>query len=912
MNELDRTGAPFIVRIAGLPVEAMESFRDQVAADLLAQIQLLQEKLTDTRHRAATRIFDLLPDAPEDLRGLLLEVKRDCHNGRSLVRRQTNAQWPALRTLVTPLLDDVLQLEESIDRAKRDLEATYEATLQKERDALAHFAKDVSFLRGVTLSSVSLATNLTRFAPDKQDKRQARLESALLRYVSRAALKTSPFSTLTRVGLGVVAPLRDDPTELFLRFVGAPWDERSLVRAKSYVLEQDCAVLFRYPPLRDRLRVVLNGAHHQISENRYSIIRPGFWQPRDGAMTFVAPMSVEVKLSGAFIEWLFGIFANAAYEPTTFGELRMRAEMAFPASDGEMGIHQTLEKLVELGLLLLIAPWSSNTGHLDAHLLAELRSLPPDPRTEACCKALERLGSVQQGYASCAHPLEALQEMGQLVDALWEGSRRFLPNTQINRLKFPVSAFFEDVYLVGANNPDKPSPFRSVVELAPRAADELVRSGKTLAQWCQLFGHQRDFLLALAASVANESTGPVEVPFVELASKVKPLWKSYDRFTTEFWSLSQAKRRVACFNPLDLESVKLRAQRRQEILGEIDKRSQHVEDETLVSLEDLDAALSVVPLRERGSPDACLFLQCADGQGKRWMLNRLYEGTGRYGSRYTPNMPEDVRRKYCDHLAARAEVDDFWGKCELVDIAFSKSETLNVHATQTRTVLEVFDESLDAPLARKLSLGDLRVRFDGPNTLPRIVDREGKTIAPVHLGVADQKYLPFLVQFLLQFGPQQLASPRWPQTSFKQGAVDVWRRIVVGPLVVSRKAFTFLTSVLPAELRGTSKWNAFVALNNWRMAQGIPDRVFLIERVSDKVMKPQFIDFTSPHFAAIFTTSVMQYPDAHITLEEMLPGPEAAPIDGDGQRRIVELQLDTLAFRQASASSPTESSEVRT
>jgi hypothetical protein len=173
------------------------------------------------------------------------------------------------------------------------------------------------------------------------------------------------------------------------------------------------------------------------------------------------------------------------------------------------------------------------------------------------------------------------------------------------------------------------------------------------------------------------------------------------------------------------------------------------------------------------------------------------------------------------------------------------------------------------------------------------------------------KFVPFVAQFLAQFGPEELPLPRWTRPALKRGAVTVLPRVVVGPLVVSRKRFKVPMNALPTALRDASKRDAFLALNHWRLEQGIPERVFVIERVGEKIMKPQFIDFTSPHFAAIFTTIVMQCPNVDITLEEMLPAPDVAPLGADGRRWVVELQLDTLALRTPCAPYPTGAVETQ-
>src|SRR4029077_4252354 len=87
------------------------------------------------------------------------------------------------------------------------LEDLYRCALRQERASLVQFLGNRAFVRGVALSSPDIAQHLDRLTgrePDGFGRREKNLCLTLLRYASRAALKLSPFSTLTRTGLGRV------------------------------------------------------------------------------------------------------------------------------------------------------------------------------------------------------------------------------------------------------------------------------------------------------------------------------------------------------------------------------------------------------------------------------------------------------------------------------------------------------------------------------------------------------------------------------------------------------------------------------------------------------------------------------------------------------------------------------------
>jgi hypothetical protein len=889
--------APLFVRVAGLPADAMESFHSDACGDLAREGVSLADRLRGARAAVADRIFEILRGASPELRGALLAIKRDCFNGRPLSRRRGSPSFPELRELLGPDADRVIELEAAVDRCDEGLSRAYDRAAAREREAIGALYTDLRLRRGVTLASPGLVENLPRLDRDLRDKRQARLEASLVRYASRAALKTSPFSTLTRVGLGILAPSPPPAPPLHpgaIELLGARWQERSLVRFKRYILEQDWALLSKHPPLRDRLRVALNSSLWEPTKGRCCFVRQPFWAPQDGSMRHTPASLVQLDLGGPMIAWLIRELPS---RELSYAELIETLERAFSTDPSDRRVRDTLAKLLPIGFLRLLSPWPSNEGHIEARMLEHLRSFRDDAPLAAVTGALDQIVALQSGYAKADRPLDSLHALDRLVDTLWQGSRDLAPETSaINRYKLDAGALFEDVFLEGEGD-----PWRAILKLSRRAADDIERDLRPLVRVAQLFSHRHDFLLSVEAFARDRWPDRAEVGLVELMRDIQPLWRAFSKWLTEVGRLSGAERRAASFNPLNLESVRALMRLREEASAHVDRCVHHGDEETRVSGEELEAALTSIPARYIPTLDACLMLQPADAEGRRWVLNQLFEGTGRYGSRYTPVMPEPLRARYVAHLAARSRIDGPDLTADFLDLVGSFGETLNVHAIQTPFALEMLDERLDIPSARKLTLGDLSVRFDDPSRSARVVDRDGRAYAPVHLGVADSSFMPFIVRLLSLFGPGELRLPALPRRSITRGELTLWPRVVLGQVVLRRRRWTFPVTALPAESQRASKLPAFAALNRWRVEQTIPERVFMIERVRGELSKPQYIDFTSPHFVQIFLSIALGEPGAAVILEEMLPAPDAALADADGRRWVVELQLETLAARPASA-----------
>ena len=229
------TDPPILARVAGLPAEAVESFAGGLGAGL-ARIEETEESLARIRAELVERLHGAIQGRPAEQRRFLLSLKRHCFNGRSLRNyRQGEVPWAGLPETLVPLLARAAGLEDLQDQLLREHEEAYAGQVERERAALRGFLADPGFLRGVALSSSVLMENLARLSqPSSQgsSRRVRRLEVSLLRYVSRAALKLSPFSTLTRIGLASPAPPPGDHARgRGLDLVDpARWSEGSTVR----------------------------------------------------------------------------------------------------------------------------------------------------------------------------------------------------------------------------------------------------------------------------------------------------------------------------------------------------------------------------------------------------------------------------------------------------------------------------------------------------------------------------------------------------------------------------------------------------------------------------------------------------------------------------------------------------------
>lgn len=879
---------PLIARIAGLPASSLEPFGSAPAARCLAALAAAEEELARARAEMADRLHDAVPAAAPRLRRVLLAVRRDCHNARSLERHAAAQEWEEIRRIAGPLADRLLELERRAGEEAAELERTHRAELTREVLHLRRLGEDRRFGHGVALAAPLVATSLARLAavpPEAYGRRESRAVQSLLRYASRAALKLSPYSTLTRVALARAVDGPGAP----LRLLGRPaeWREVSLVRARRYLVEQLAQVVLRCPYLRDRLPVRLSSTAVEVEPDRFRLLRPARWEPADGRMRYTPPAVVEVPVSRALVAWLAERLAGGDLTWSALAT-ELAGELGGPPADAL----RSLEKLRRLGLLESVAPWPADATHLEQALLEALRAAAVEPLA-GVASCLASIVEIERGLLDDPDPGSSVERIHELLDVAWRealAAAGLAPEVAPYRGK--SREVYEDVLVVGGG----PGPIGG--ELAEARREDLWRVLRASEPWFRLLdasGPRLEVLWTLAAAARERWPGRDEVGLLDVARELGPLFRELQQQTAGIAGQRPVDR--PCVNPLGLPRIAELHRVRQGIWRELYDLVRRDGGVDRLCPEELRALLERLPPEAAPAVGPCLFLQPADPAGDLWVLNRIFEGTGRYGSRYTAAMPAAMRGRLTSHLAARSVVRIDGEEVEVLDLLSPHGDTLNVHAVQTGRVLGMPGETLDLPAGRVHDVGSLGVRIDGAR--PSLVGRDGRRLLPAYLGGAALAFAPPLVQLVAAFGPGEVKPLPLPRRPRRQGEATLLGRLLLGPLVLGRARWVLPAAPLARELAGLSAAGAFRAVDRWRSRHGVPERVFVIERVRHPVVKdmfkPQYVDLGSPAFVALFE-AIVRAAGGSLVLEEALPAPSAFPRDAAGEAWAVELQLDSLAW----------------
>jgi hypothetical protein len=878
--------APLIVRVAGLPAAAVAPFASDLGSRV-ARLRSLEADLVHAREQLVEQLHTAVHDGPAKDRRLLLAIKRDSFNGRSLQKYREQASSISVQIAG---LKAVLHLEDQQVAWEEDFQAAYAAQFERERSWLTQFLEDRRFLRGVAVSSSLLVEHLPRLeAKDKQEsgRRDKRLLISLLRYVSRAALKLSPFASLTGVGIGLVAPL-NSASEFQLARPDS-WSERSHVSLHRSLLERLAHVLLHYRPFRDGLLISLNQTLDSPSPGKFAFIRPPFWEEAQESpyLKIIMSSRVKVDLKGPVIEWLLG---NLKLAKRTYSELLVVLQAVLPDTSSEEQ-RVTIDRLLQIGFLCFVWPWEASDPAPEARLLEFLETVADDMGVATLLPPLRATVSMIAEFPQSPSPGAAIKQgKEQMRTTLKAAAELGGLDSRIGTAETREWFFHEDIF-IGSELPS-----RALALLSPSQAWELLQQLGPLARLSELFSLRHDFLLTMAAFAAHHWPDRSTIGFLDFFEGTYPLFQEFIRFDKA--SRRGGPLRAHAFNPLGLATLHDLLAYRVEALKALACCIEDGGAEYQLQHGSLQRFLDSLPPSHTRERDFCAFLQPVDGRGTRWALNNLLEGAGRMGSRYTTVMDPIARERFTSSFRARSRYAGTWHEGELCDLLWPGGQAVNVHAYQTERILSMPGQTLAIAPERLISPSSLRVHLQGPDRPPYLAD-DHDHILPVHLGALAFRYLPSLAKFLTFFGPGEIrfcAPQREPQLC---GGVEISQRHILGNVVYRRKNWSFAVEDLRSRVSGTSPSKAFSVINHWRAEHDIPEHVYLAEPIpgsgASPHLKPQYIDFTSCLFVELFR-SVLERNQERLKLFEALPDPDQLMPTKDGSRLAVEIQLDSFGF----------------
>ncbi|MFI5669336.1 lantibiotic dehydratase [Streptomyces sp. NPDC051704] len=890
-----QAGDRFMLRVAGLPLTAVDALRcpdtSRWAAEVLSAEESLRadaEQLSEALHKAVGATDPGPGGEGAARRRALLRLRRQIHNGRlptdpdAAVREVSDVDGVAAGHLAAWVLR-----RRRLDSLLTEGAGLLGADLGRGRAALRELLGDDRLRRGLLLASPVLEAQLDAYAraTGVPGGRARKVERSVLSYVYRTACKTSPFSTFTAVATGRFAP------------GAAPGDGirtadtwTSHVRLNVVVLAR-IAELILADPVRRRDLPLRPAPGWGREDDRIRYVRRSVTAGDDAAaVTFdaVKDRLFFLRRSGT-LDRLLALFAQRP-------ELRHQELADWLASEhgaAPADCEAYIGALLQLGMVR--APCLDTEVHDGDPLRAFQRSLSAleRPWADDLAALLDAPAAVLERY-----PAAGAGERAELLRGLRSGLRRVQGELGSPDAALPQTLLYEDVS-AGRELPC-PAPAWAVADAgggALRAVERILPAfDLTLAQRITFEGF---FTARYGSGGRCEDLLGLVHDFHE------DFFDQYLSFTARRTPFDARGEYVPEENWLSLPGIRALDAARRAFVGRMraawSAYGERGGGELRLGEEDIEEVAGELDPVLPGFAPRCHHLQQArdPATGERLtVLNRSYGGLSFPFSRFThvygdaggvPELAAGLRATAAEVTPEGAVFAEVTGG--------PVTTNLNLHGRLTDYEIVCPGESGTLPEDRRLHLDDLYAEHV-PDT-GRVVLRSrrlGLEVIPVYLGYLVPLALPAIPRTLLLLSPSSM-SPLdvWagvPEGD-AQGGVRTRPRVVHGDLVLSRRSWTTTAGGLP--VRGAQEAGHFLDWQRWRRAHGLPERVFATVSAGPSALgaKPQYVDFSSLLSLAAFEP-LLRDPGHRVVFREMLPDPGGLHTYSGHGAHVAELAVETF------------------
>ncbi|MFC5249344.1 lantibiotic dehydratase [Streptomyces nigrescens] len=864
----------FFVRFCGLPVSVLDELTQRRSWGLVKEIQALDEALDVDAEILKDALYSVIGGLVDSASKPRLVALRRCVHRR---RFPAKGEWgPSVaRTLPGEV---ATQVEKWLKRMRKresvlgELFATAEQETHEETRSLLKAATDPVFRHALSQASPALLDELLRLELAGQSKLRRRTAIGLTKFVSRAATKTSPYSTFTATAAGAwtgTGPL----------FSSSGNDElRCVLELDRMVLEQTAHSLLADGKPSDALRIRPNPSLIEL-DGRFTFLG------RRPAESLVAiPASREVR------ECL-----RIVGDGCTVGYLHSTLAARTPQQSAAV---RFCEQLVRMGVLEYESPVPDQSERPLDDLLQYLGTTASDRRR----KVIPLLESLRDGLqqdpspAAVAPYREQQRAISSLVADIGQELGLDWPKADVLR----KVAFHENAVRVGGDISCSAPQWRPVL-------DDL----DVLRRWLALHDRMLPVRVALTAYAGHRFGTGASVPFLALHAAVQADL-ARDEADCPDW-LRPLRPFLQLSNPVPADELERspvpplsRLHRlRRESLGTVLSADRQEDGVLRTDPAVLTELSSQWPdwVRTPGSIACYLQPYTVDGELKA-VVNTISGGWGKGRARWSRLLDQagghinDAPRPDDGHSPLLAEMSGTFGVSVNLRKAAAPYEIDYPYTTSTR------------PENERIPLNDLLVRHIPLGATLELWSRsKGRRVQPAHLGMMADPLLPPAARLLFAaFGQSYLLHPSLslfkPREVDEPSDVAFQPRIEVGRAVVQRAEWSAPSACVPRERTGEPDGAYLLRLAEWLRAHQIPRRCFVrlyatdgdwVSRVFVKSRKPMFLDFASLSMVAVFRNMTKEF-SGRVGFEEALPDPsDPSPFECGGPRVaefVVELTAD--------------------
>jgi hypothetical protein len=829
-----------LVRYAGMPLSVLHTAKIQNIAAYLQEIAQSAQQLQTQKEIVCELLYTAINQSADDKeRRQLLQLKRDIFNDKLPVK---------LPAIVPKAVELYLQQLADRDKEAAQWREDFEEKHLTARQELQGYAKQEALRKGILLSSPVLYEQLDSFslADSRQFKsRELRNEYSLIRYISRMAAKTSPFSTFTYTGLGQTGTPQAVATKR---------EVQSSIRLHNGLFSYIRLLMIHHPVLNEIITLRLNVTATIIQEELQFLVN------YFNVEAFQRLPARNLPL------WLYHQLQDRE-AIVTLGALT--DQLCHQIADTDRSVIKAfLVKLVCNGLLEpgigcagIDPDWDRQlqqflTPHADkpvvASLLTMLSGLLQTKTAYAIAGADERLLLLQETAAILEDLFSSLQEEAGLSDDMPVKEGTFeLFRFQARRF-LPQDIFYEDAY---------------TAHTALLSEVGFIGFTKEINQLCTLLAP----LDALQEERAN-----MRRFFLQHYAETDVVGITH--FYHDYY-LYEKKRSADQQTKTAIKEI-----------GLPDTLQWTLAQDTV----HITATMEVTP----DSNSAGTFVQFyQEGSHMKGVVNALLPGMGKVAGRFLhlfdPSITDDFRTwnkaLYADHL--------------LLELNDGSAFNANIHPPLLPYEVCMPGGNNSYPVDARVSLQDVVVKYDkDAEELFLLHTGQNKPVYAFDLSLESFYNRSHFYRLLAHFNTVQRVPLRALITAIDRKHATVYQpdeqiqvkpRITFGEQVVlRRKGWLVKTAFIPVCGNDESPADYFKRLHIWRIENGLPEQCFLFLKsayipvvheqkgqLQRDDYKPQYMDFSHPLLLSLFR-KVLSRAGAWCYLEEMLPSAEHVAADG--------------------------------
>lgn len=866
---------PYIfTRFAALPVHHLNTLIIPEIKDQLHQWEIAVQNHTLFNERLCDELYHLIERSSDDQeRKLLLNLKRSVYNGRQnadiLVKKIPSETFNTFKSTWEQWLNAGIKSTEF----RQSWERIFNEHLSSHRQSIQKLSGQYPFRNGVLLSSKDLYEQLESFSrADVKllDKDTERIEFSVLRYLTRMAYKTSPFSTFTYLGLTEMVPAHE------IVFSSVPEIMDCKIRLNNKLLKRIKRLMQEHPDLQGLLFINTNSS---ITEN-------------DGHFNFLmncANIEVFQKIQATHVNQYIKEFINRSVERISLSSFIGNLVTEIEADASELQ-HYVL-KLIDSGFLELTLECSEIDPEWDIHLLTFLEQYKKS--NEAAAHLYELVFNLQHAKnefstAEISQREILLKNMSQFFD-------RTISNleNQAGIIKVPkdeMQNVMDDILDKYRNGqgfeklPYLPVDYRRegfiYEDTFTNTTNQVDKS--TIHEFGQLLSDLTNRLTAF--DIRGKEKASVKDFFTSRYSKdqhipIVAFYHEYYRDKNECETADDQKKMYPDHSWSDQfwKDIQQEVQESDEI--KIQKKN-----------------LSQLPFSSLSSPTGSAFLQIFDQHSKtgtKAVVNGLMQGMGKMSGRFLHLFDPEVSEVH------RAYNKRLFPDQLLIELNDDSSFNANIHAPLLENEVKMPASNTQMNNSQQIPLHRISVGYHSHHDRVFLIDTIlNKEVYAFDLCLETITNRSNLYQLLSLFNPCTYVSyfpliqaiDHHYSKEFEKEDIQIFPRIVFeDTLVLRRKGWLLHLSSIPRKNKEENNSIYFLRFHQWLLENKLPASVFLYlqssyipeDPLSDKAAgtrddyKPQFISFEQPLLFNLFT-KLLNRSSSHIYIEEVLPSVNAS------------------------------------